>query len=197
MSKKVLLLLAEGFEDVEAVTPSDYLRRVGADLVIAAVASNRTVRSSRGLSLVADATLAELAAAGRWTTQSWDAVLVPGGMPGSANIAASSACAALIKDMADAGKLLAAICAAPAVVLAPLGILDGKHFTCFPGMEKDVSGAFWSEARVVKDGNIITSRSAGTAGEWSYHIVESLYGTEVAQKLAKSVLLMENLSQGT
>jgi len=190
MSKKIVVLLAEGFEDVEAVTPSDYLRRVGAELVIAAVAPNRTVRSSRGLSILADATVAELVAAGRWTAATWDAVIVPGGMPGAANIIASTACSSLLKDMASVGKLIAAICAAPAVALAPLGLLAGKHFTCFPGMEKDVSGANWSDKRVVRDGNLITSRSAGTAGEWAREIIEVLYGTEAAEKLAKAVLLV-------
>jgi 4-methyl-5(b-hydroxyethyl)-thiazole monophosphate biosynthesis len=182
MPKKVLVLLAEGFEDVEAVTPIDYLRRAGAEVTVGGV-GGLAVRSARGITVQADVRVVEAAAS------SWDAVIVPGGMPGASNIAASAECRALLKSAADAGRLVAAICAAPAVVLAPLGILAGKRFTCYPGMEKDVTGAAWSDERVVADGTLITSRAAGTAGEWAAAIVAALFGAEAAAKLTKAVLL--------
>ncbi len=189
MSKKVILLLAEGFEDVEAVTPADYLRRAGAEVVVAAVGGTKTVKSSRGLSVLADTTLADLSAAGRLQAVHWDAVVIPGGMPGSANIAASLTALGLVKDVFASGRIVAAICAAPAVVLAPHGMLAGRRFTCFPGMEKGLGGAHWSAERVVTDGHLVTSRGAGTAGEWAVTIIEKLLGAEAARKVAEAVLL--------
>jgi 4-methyl-5(b-hydroxyethyl)-thiazole monophosphate biosynthesis len=189
MAKRVLEFIAEGFEDVEAVTPADYLRRAGLEVVLAAVGANTVVKSSRGLTLVADTTLAELASKGALDASAWDGLVIPGGMPGASNIAGSVTAVTFLKDMHHAGKLIAAICASPAVVLAPLGILSGKRFTCFPGMEKNVSGAIWKEERVVVDGNLITSRSAGTAGEWAYEIITKLMGSDGADKVASAVLL--------
>ncbi len=190
MAKRAIIFLADGFEEVEAVTPIDYLRRAGVEVTVAAVGHERAVKSSRGLSILATDTVADLsAAAGRWTPASWDAVLVPGGMPGATNVAASRPCGDLLKAFAASGKVIGAICAAPAVVLAPLGILSGRAFTCFPGMEKEVSGGRWKEDRVVVDGNLITSRSAGTAGEWARALVATLCGEEAAHRLTNAVLL--------
>lgn len=185
---KVLVLLAEGFEDVEAVTPVDYLRRAGAEVTLAAVGQRET-RSSRGLVILADTTLAELKSAGRLRPDAWDAVLLPGGMPGAANIAASADCSSLVSGMFKAGRLVGAICAAPAVALHPLGILAGRRFTCYPGMEAEVSGGRWSDARVVVDGKLITSRGPGTAGEWAIELVTALCGAEAAKKVSAAVLL--------
>ena len=190
MAKKAMVLLAEGFEEIEAVTPIDYLRRAGVEVTVAAVGNERAVKSSRGLTVLADTTVAELSAMpGRWSPMAWDAVLLPGGMPGASNIAASAPCASLLKACAASEKLVAAICAAPAVVLGPLGILTGRRFTCFPGMEKEVSSGRWAEDRVVVDGNLITSRAAGTAGEWAHAVVAKLLGEEAARKVAHAVLL--------
>jgi 4-methyl-5(b-hydroxyethyl)-thiazole monophosphate biosynthesis len=91
--------------------------------------------------------------------------------------------------MAKAGKLVCAICAAPAVVLAPLGLLKGRNFTCFPGMEERVSGASWKEDRVVINGNLVTSRGAGTAGEFAVAVIGELLDAAEGEKVAKSVLL--------
>jgi 4-methyl-5(b-hydroxyethyl)-thiazole monophosphate biosynthesis len=189
MAKKVIVLLADGFEEVEAVTPIDYLRRAGIELTTASIGGNAEVKGARGITVTADTSLAELKARGQGGAASWDGVLVPGGMPGASNIAASKEAAALLKDMAAAGKLVCAICASPAVVLAPLGLLRDRRFTCFPGMEERVSGAKWSEERVVIDGNIITSRAAGTAAAWAAAIIGKLAGEGEAKKLAESVLL--------
>ncbi|MDR1839962.1 MAG: DJ-1/PfpI family protein [Treponema sp.] len=187
MSKKAIVLLADGFEEVEAITPIDYLRRAGVEVTIAAVADSLTVKGRwGGLKVTADTPLAGLAKEG---TDGWDAVIVPGGMPGAQNIAASEEAGSLIKKMAVKGKLICAICAAPAVVLFPLGLLSGKKFTCYPGMEEKVSGGEWSDRRVVVDGNIITSRGAGTAGEFAIAIIEKLLDEAAAKKIADAVLL--------
>jgi 4-methyl-5(b-hydroxyethyl)-thiazole monophosphate biosynthesis len=110
-------------------------------------------------------------------------------MPGASNIAASKEAGALITEMAADGKLVCAICASPAVVLAPLGILSGKKFTCYPGMEERVQGATWTDQPVVTDGNIITSRGAGTAGAFAIAIISKLLSPAEGEKIAKAVLL--------
>ena len=179
--KKAIVLLAEGFEEIEAVTPIDYLRRAGVEVTAAAVSGNLPVKGARGITVHADTTLHE--------ADGYDAVIIPGGMPGAANIAASPEAGALITAMAAAGKLVCAICASPAVVLAPLGLLSGRQFTCYPGMEEKVQGGRWTADRVVIDGNIITSRSAGTAGEFAVAVIGQLVGKAEGEKIAKAVLL--------
>jgi 4-methyl-5(b-hydroxyethyl)-thiazole monophosphate biosynthesis len=182
MSKNVVALLAEGFEEVEAVTPIDYLRRAGIRVTIAAIGGALSVKGARGITLNADVALKNL-------KQDWDAVIIPGGMPGASNIAASKEATALITEVAANGKLVCAICASPAVVLAPMGLLSGKKFTCYPGMEEKVQGATWTDQPVVTDDNIITSRGAGTAGAFAIAIINKLLGKEEGDKIAKAVLL--------
>jgi 4-methyl-5(b-hydroxyethyl)-thiazole monophosphate biosynthesis len=186
MSKNVLVLLAEGFEEVEAISPIDYLRRGGIKVTTASISGSRTVTGAHGIAISAEILLSGLGKAER---AGLDGVLLPGGMPGASNLAASAGTGALLRELAGAGKLVCAICASPAVVLAPLGLLAGRRFTCFPGMEEQVSGAKWSEDRVVADGNIITSRAAGTAGEWAAAIIGRLAGDAAAEKVAAAVLL--------
>jgi 4-methyl-5(b-hydroxyethyl)-thiazole monophosphate biosynthesis len=185
MVKKAIVLLAEGFEEVETTTPITYLRRAGVEVTIAAIGNNLTVKGARSVQINADTTLTELAP----KASDWDAVIVPGGLKGAENLAASRETAALLKEMAAAGKLVCVICASPAIVLAPLELLKGKKFTCYPGMEEKVKDGHWSEERVVIDGNIITSRAAGTAGEFAIAIIRQLLGGDSARKIADSVLV--------
>jgi 4-methyl-5(b-hydroxyethyl)-thiazole monophosphate biosynthesis len=192
MQKKVCVLLAEGFEEVEALTPVDYLRRAGIETVTVAVGGGRTVTGARKIQVVADTTLEE------WLrqeeTSEWDAVILPGGMPGSANLAASDETGGLLEEMAATGKWICAICAAPAVVLAPLNLLSNRKYTCYPGMEEKVRDAVWAEGRVVIDenpdgGGFITSRSAGCAGSFAIAIISKLLGEAEGIKVAQSVFL--------
>jgi 4-methyl-5(b-hydroxyethyl)-thiazole monophosphate biosynthesis len=189
MAKKALFLLAEGFEEVEAVSPLDYLRRAGIEVLAAAVTGEKTVRGAHGIGVEAECMLEDLAKEGRLEAGLWDAVLMPGGSLGAANIAASKTAGAFIRDMAAGGRLVSAICASPAVVLAPLGLLAGKRFTCYPGAEASVSGARWSDERVVLDGNILTSRGPGTAAEWALKNIELLDGAAKAAEVAKATLV--------
>ena len=194
MPKKVIVLLAEGFEEVEAVTPIDYLRRAGIEVTTAALGAGRIVTGSHGIPVTADAVLSDLVKAGKAAASAWDAVLLPVGLPGAANLAASKETGALLKEMAAAGRTVAAICASPAMVLAPLGILAGKRFTCYPGLETQVSGAQWSEDKVVIDtgdagGNIITSRGAGTAAAFAIAVIGKLQSEAEGKKIAAAVLL--------
>lgn len=196
MTKKAILLLAEGFEEVEAVTSINYLRRAGIEVTSAALDNNLNVKGANDIQLAADASLGSLLAEGRLCPAAWDAVVIPGGLAGSENLAASKETGAFLSKMAGAGKLICAICAAPVKVLAPLGLLSGKKFTCYPGLEEKVfalgslaAGAEWKQDRVVIDGNIITSRGAGTAGEFACAIISALINQTEAKKLAERVLL--------
>jgi 4-methyl-5(b-hydroxyethyl)-thiazole monophosphate biosynthesis len=189
MPKKAIVFLAEGFEEVEAVTPIDYLRRAGIEAVTVAVGGTALVPGSHGIPVNADRILAGSDGQGGLDPADWDAVILPGGGRGADNLAASAAVGGFVTAMAKAGKLVCAICAAPAVVLAPLGLLKGRNFTCFPGMEERVSGASWKEDRVVIDGKLVTSRGAGTAGEFAVAVIGELLGAAEGEKVAKAVLL--------
>ncbi len=179
--KQVSVFLAEGFEEVEAVTPIDYLRRAGLSVTVTAI-SSRTLQSSRKLTVVCDNTI---------ETASYeelpDLVVLPGGMPGSSNLAASVALRDLVTRMFSAGRLVAAICAAPAVALGQWGLLDGYRWTCFPGMEGGFGGRHTAE-RLVRDRNLITARGAGVAEEFSLKLVEELCGRESAAKIRSSIM---------
>jgi 4-methyl-5(b-hydroxyethyl)-thiazole monophosphate biosynthesis len=183
MPKRALVFLAEGFEEVEAITPIDYLRRAGVETVSVSIGGAQ-VAGSHGIGVKADSVLE-----GALDPADWDAVVLPGGGKGADNLASSAAVGGFVTAMARAGKLVCAICASPAVVLAPLGLLKGRDFTCFPGMEERVSGASWKESRVVIDGSLITSRGAGTAGEFAVAIIGKLLGEAEAERVARSVLL--------
>ncbi|PIE03988.1 MAG: DJ-1 family protein [Spirochaetales bacterium] len=159
---RAVVFLAEGFEEVEAVTPIDYLRRAGAEVVIAGVGT-KCPRGARGIAVQADADAGELSGY-------FDAAVLPGGLPGADNLAASAAVRSFCEELWNSGKLIAAICASPAVVLGSFGMLKGRSFTCYPG------------------GNLITSRGAGTAGEFALAIISYLFDREKAAAVGKSVL---------
>ncbi|MCL2008384.1 MAG: DJ-1/PfpI family protein [Treponema sp.] len=192
MTKKVLIFLAEGFEEVEAITPIDYLRRAGIDVITAALGASLNVEGSHQIKISADTCIKDLLSSSGLKPEHWDAVILPGGLPGSDNLAAYIELGAFLKAMAEAGKMVCAICAAPARVLYPLGLLDGKKFSCFPGEDLKVLSGKRTEDRVTIDGNIITSRGAGTAGEFACAIISALIGEGEGEKIAERVLLMQN-----
>lgn len=180
--KKACVLLAEGFEEVEGLTPVDYLRRAGIEVLIVGVDS-RDIGGGHAVRIDTDLTIDEIEG-------DYDAIIVPGGGLGSKNLAANAEVVKLITRHFAAGKLIAAICAAPAVVLhGACGILTGRRFTGYPGTEKDVQGATFVPERVVVDGNLITARGAGVAGEFSMAIIAALLDKATADELAKRVLL--------
>jgi 4-methyl-5(b-hydroxyethyl)-thiazole monophosphate biosynthesis len=190
--KKVGILLAPGFEEVEAVTPIDYLRRAG--ITVETVAVNEgpddterlLVKGSHGIPLAADMGIID---ALQSAFPLWDGVLLPGGIPGAPNLAASARVNELVGAACKAGKLVCAICAAPAVVLAPLGVLHGRRFACYPGYQEKVPEGVWVDAPVAVDRTVITATGAGTAALWALAIIRALLDGEAAKKVAGAVLL--------
>ena len=181
MVKKALVILAQGFEEVEAITPVDILRRAHVEVVVAGLKA-KEITGSRGVTVVADKILDE-------DDFDYDALILPGGNPGASNLGKSQKVRAIIENMNNNGKVIAAICAAPAVVLAPMGILNGRRATCFPGLEsKFADDVMFLEDNVVINGNIITSRGPGTSLEFALAIVEELICKDVASEIAKAVL---------
>ncbi len=181
MRKKVLVVLADGFEEIEAITVIDVLRRAGLEVTIAGV-GHLEIRSSHQVKIICDVKMEEY-------TDIPDLVVLPGGSPGAENLARSKELKGLIVKMHQSQKTIGAICAAPAVVLEPTGILKGRRATCYPGYEKrfghDVS--FVSD-RVIRDGHIITSRGPGTSLEFALALARELQGDEVAESLAEKML---------
>jgi len=174
----VLALLPEGFEEIETIAPVDLLRRAGVEVVIAALADDIHVTGRCGVTLHAGATLAAL------PLKTHDMLFLPGG-PGVKLLRADPRVAALVKAHAAAGRWLAAICAAPAV-LNDAGLLAGRRHTCHTSVLNEMPGALMRE-RVVVDGNIITSRGAGTALEFGLMLVEKLVSPEKAREIHTAI----------
>jgi 4-methyl-5(b-hydroxyethyl)-thiazole monophosphate biosynthesis len=182
MAKKAIILLVTGFEEIEAVTVVDILRRAGIETVSAGVDS-MSITGSHGITITADKKLSDI-------KPDADAVIIPGGMPGALHLHNSSEVNNFIKDMNSKGALIASICAAPAVVLAPIGILDNKAATCYPGNQVDFGKSTkYKNKAVVVDGNIITSQGPATAMEFAFAIVEKLIGKDTVKKLKKHMLV--------
>ncbi len=182
--KKVAVLLADGFEEVEALTPIDFLRRAEIEVTVTGV-TGETVTGAHDVAIRADAAIADVVKA----SGEYDGVIIPGGMPGAANIAASEDAGELITEMVKERKLVAAICASPAVVLHPLGILKGKQATCYPGFEEKMDDVQCKPKRVVVDGNCITSRGPGTAAEFAVEIIQYLIGKDAAKTVRQATLM--------
>lgn len=177
---KAILVLAEGFEEIEAVTPADILRRAGVEVELVGLEA-RDVTGSHGITIRADRVLGE--------REDADAIILPGGLPGAENLAASPRLARLLKAQAQRGKVVAAICASPGCVLAKHGLLDGRRATGYPGFEKrfPASATFVAEP-VVRDGAILTSRGPGTAFAFGLALARELAGAEKAEELARGML---------
>jgi len=181
MKKKALIVLADGFEEIETITPIDILRRAGIEVIVAGLNKEEAI-GSRGVIIKTKIKLSAYSSMP-------DAVVLPGGSPGAENLARSGRLKELILNMNSKEKLICAICASPALVLAPIGILDGKKATCYPGMEKNFSvDVRFSNDSVIQDGNIITSRGPATALPFALKIVESLARKDLADIVAKQVL---------
>ena len=172
---KVLIPLAQGCEELEAVTLINILRRAGIEVVSAGLDA-QPVRASRGTVLVPDATLDAA------LEHDYDMVVLPGGLPGTTHLRNDARIIDLVKRMAQQGKYVAAICAAPSV-LATAGLLDGKRATCYPTCLDKFPGVNLQTAAVVEDGKLITSRGPGTAMDFALVLVERLMGQAKRQEV--------------
>ena len=173
--KRVLVPLAEGFEELEAVTIVDVLRRAGVEVITATLAGN-PVTGSHGISLTADARLDAVA------EQEFDLLALPGGMPGAAQLQTDMRIARIIRRLHDSGRPVAAICAAP-MVLAAAGVLEGRRATSYPGFLDGVRGVTFVEDAVVVDRGVITSRGPGTALDFALELVGQLEGHGARQRI--------------
>lgn len=186
MNKNVVVALAEGFEEIEAVVSIDILRRAGLNVIAAAINTDLLIKGSRNITIQADVFLKDLAIVP-------DAFLLPGGGEGAKNLAVSDVVSNMISTCFKQNKIIAAICAAPACVLAKSGVLEGKKATCYPSFEKLFSPRVqYSEEAVVVDGNVITSRAPGTAFEFALKVAEVLCGAQRAQEVRQKALIEIN-----
>jgi len=182
MTKRVLVPIADGTEEIEAVCIIDVLRRAGAEVVVASV-GEKEVTCSRGVKIVADKLLGDCRA------DVFDLIALPGGIPGAENLRDSTDLIELLKKQVGADGLYGAICASPAVVLQTHGLLENRRATSHPGFVDHLTPNEAIESRVVVDGNCITSRGPGTAIEFALKLVEILYGQEKAQEVGEPMVL--------
>lgn len=176
---KIAVLLADGFEEIEAISVIDILRRAGIDTVTFGLHS-RKVHGSHGIAFQSDDLLDNLKA------EQFDMVFLPGGQPGSNHLKSDERVIKLLQSFSAKGKKIGAVCAAP-TVLAAAGLLEGINATSYPGYENQMAGANYSNERVVIDGDIITSRGPGTAAYEAFKIVEIFQGKESADKLRSAM----------
>lgn len=171
----VYVFLAEGFEEIEALAPVDILRRAGLSVQTVGI-GGRTVTGAHGITVTAD--VADVAV----TLDDMEAVVLPGGMPGTKNLEASPTVATALEKAAQQGVWIAAICAAPSI-LGHNGLLQGKRATCYPGFEGELYGAQAVDEAVVRDGRILTACGAGVAAEFAFQLVSILCSEETAAAL--------------
>lgn len=184
--KKVALFLADGCEEIEALTVADLLFRAGIPCTRVSITDSLSVTSSHGITFLADTTIQQL------NFEDYDMLVLPGGMPGTTHEGECRLLTDAVRSFAaraDEGKMVAAICAAPSI-LAKLGLLTGKEATCNPSVTGilEENGAKLRYTRVAQDGNIITSQAMGTAIPFALSIVENILGHKAARKLAENII---------
>ena len=177
---KVYVFMADGTEEVEALTVIDLLRRAAVEVVTVSVMGRKQIISSHGIGIEAD----EVYGASEYADA--DMLVLPGGMPGTTHLKEHEALREVLKRQYDAGRYLAAICAAPSV-LGFNGFLNGKRATCYPGFEEELRGAIVCTEGVVRDGNCITAKGLGTAIDFSLELITVLKDAQTAETVAKAI----------
>lgn len=175
----VYVFLAEGFEEIEAISPIDILRRGGVEVKTVG-AQNSAVKGAHNITFNTDIRETDI------DYKELEAVVLPGGMPGTANLEKSKAVLSAIKYAKENGKLICAICAAPSVI-GKMGLLKGKKAICYPGFEKYLKGAQILEQPVVTDGNIITAKGPGVASEFGFSILKAIKGESISSRIKKDM----------
>ena len=178
---KVYVFLAEGFEDVEALIPIDVLRRGGVDVVTVSISEFPLVTSAHGVNIEADMIFEQ------GDFDDADLLMLPGGMPGASNLFDHEGVCQALKAQFAAGKKISAICAAPAVVLAQLGILDGKQATCYPGFEQMLKKATYTADLVTVDGQITTAEGPAAAFPYAYELLSQLVDKQTSDQIAEGM----------
>ncbi len=179
--KQAVMLFATGFEEVEALMAVDILRRGGVEVKLASITEDMAVCGSHGIQVGMDTTLVQT------ELKEMDAILLPGGMPGTLNLGKDEAVCRALKQMNEAGKIVGAICAAPSV-LGACGILEGRRATCYPGFEDKLTGAEFVDEMAVADGNVVTSRGLGTAMEFGFMLLSILESQEKSDEIRRSIV---------
>lgn len=182
MMKTIFVFLADGFEEIEAITPIDVFRRAGLNVQTVSVMDKQTVSGAHGIPVVADKMFADI------HSEDAEMLLLPGGLPGATNLDAHQGLSNMILAFASEGKALAAICAAP-LVFGNRGLLQGKKATCYPGFESYLTGAEYTAALVEKDGNFITAKGPGAAMDFAFAIVEKYCGIEKVHELKSGMMI--------
>lgn len=178
---KIYVFLADGCEEIEALTPVDILRRAGEEVVTVSVMGKKEVTGSHHITIQADQRIED------GGFEDADLLILPGGMPGTLRLGENKKLEELLLAVAGDGKRLAAICAAPSV-LGKYGILKGKKAVCFPGFEEQLEGAEVLSLPAVTDGNVTTGRGMGAAVEFSLELLTQLQGKEAADRMAQTIL---------
>ena len=180
--KKVILFLAEGFEEVEALTVVDYLRRKNINVDTVSITEDNKVKGAHDIIVLADKTIDEIKDIG-----SYDAVIIPGGLPGATNLRDNDKVIDIVKKTDKYSGLVAAICAGP-IVLERAGVINGKNVTSYPGFEEELKSGIYIEENVLRDCNIITARGPALAVDFAIEIIEYLLGEEKAKELKDDIL---------
>ena len=181
--KKAFLFLANGFEEIEALATVDVLRRAGIEVNTVTISSSMQVKGAHGIEVTADITLNDV----KYNEN--DILILPGGMPGATNLAECEILCEILKKQHARKGTIAAICASPAVVLYPLGILDGKEATCYPGFESSMKNCKVGYRPVVIDDNVITANGPATAISFALAIVAHSLCEEKAREVAEGMLV--------
>lgn len=181
MKNKVAVFLAEGFEEVEAITVVDILRREDIEVDMVSITESRMVMGAHNINVEADVVFEEVC------FDQVDVMVIPGGMPGASNLREKKELCERLSEHAREGKLIAAICAGP-MVLGDLGLLEGKRACCYPGFEDRLIKAIVTENQTETDGNFITSRGVGTAIVFAAEILTKLKSREVADNLLEGMI---------
>ena len=182
--RKAAVLLADGFEEIEALTVVDLLRRASVYVDTVSITDEYMVHGAHGINVQTEDLFDEV------NFVEFDMIVLPGGMPGTTHLNEHSGVRRVVKDFAESGKYVSAICAAPGI-LGGLGLLKGKRAACYPSVEEKLSGAVIMKVPVVQDGNIITSRGMGTAIDFSLKLVEILTDKVKADELAESIIYLK------
>ena len=180
--KKAALFLAEGFEEIEAIIPIDVLRRANIEVTTISISNSNHVTGAHQITIHADTTFEEA------DCNLFDAIVLPGGMPGSHNLNAHQKLKELLLRFSKDNKLIAAICAAP-LILGELGLLKNINAVCYPGFEHHLTGANLLNQAIVKDKNFISANGAGSAMLFALSIVEELLGSNEAKLTAEKMLV--------